>query len=345
MKHSTYAALAALAILASACSGNKEDENKETAAVNPDDELPRVELGVATRQDVDQTKSYTATVEADNTNNISPASPNRIKTITVDVGDKVSRGQTVATLDRSNIEQVKIQLDNATREYNRAKQLLEIGSGTQMQVDAYKTQVDGLRTQYNNLMENTVLVSPISGVVTARNYDPGDMTANLPVITVGQIQPNVKVMVNISENDYESIRRGMPVKVTFDAFPDDEFSGHVSRIYPTVDPASRTFQTEILISNASGKIMPGMFARVDVNLGSQSHIVVPDRAVVKQTGSGNKYVYVYKNGTVEYIQVETGQRIGNSYELISGLADGDSVVITGQNALQDGIRVQPIYRK
>lgn len=345
MKHSTYAALAALAILASACSGNKEDENKETAAVNPDDELPRVELGVATRQDVDQTKSYTATVEADNTNNISPATPNRIKTITVDVGDKVSRGQTVATLDRSNIEQVKIQLDNATREYNRAKQLLEIGSGTQMQVDAYKTQVDGLRTQYNNLMENTVLVSPISGVVTARNYDPGDMTANLPVITVGQIQPNVKVMVNISENDYESIQRGMPVKVTFDAFPDDEFSGHVSRIYPTVDPASRTFQTEILISNASGKIMPGMFARVDVNLGSQSHIVVPDRAVVKQTGSGNKYVYVYKNGTVEYIQVETGQRIGNSYELISGLADGDSVVITGQNALQDGIRVQPIYRK
>lgn len=345
MKHSTYAALAVLAILASACSGNKEDENKETAAVNPDDELPRVELGVATRQDVDQTKSYTATVEADNTNNISPATPNRIKTITVDVGDKVSRGQTVATLDRSNIEQVKIQLDNATREYNRAKQLLEIGSGTQMQVDAYKTQVDGLRTQYNNLMENTVLVSPISGVVTARNYDPGDMTANLPVITVGQIQPNVKVMVNISENDYESIQRGMPVKVTFDAFPDDEFSGHVSRIYPTVDPASRTFQTEILISNASGKIMPGMFARVDVNLGSQSHIVVPDRAVVKQTGSGNKYVYVYKNGTVEYIQVETGQRIGNSYELISGLADGDSVVITGQNALQNGIRVQPIYRK
>lgn len=344
MKHSTYAALAALAILASACSGNKEDEKKETAA-NTDEELPRVELGVASRQDVEQSKSYTATVEADNTNNISPATPNRIKTITVDVGDKVARGQTVATLDRSNIEQVKIQLDNAEREYNRAKQLLEIGSGTQMQVDAYKTQVDGLRTQYNNLMENTVLVSPISGVVTARNYDPGDMTGALPVVTVGQVQPNVKVMVNISENDYEAIQRNMPVKVTFDAFPGEEFSGRVSRIYPTVDPATRTFQTEILISNASGKIMPGMFARVDVNLGSQSHIVVPDRAVVKQTGSGNKFVYVYRDGKVEYIHVETGQRIGDTYELISGLADGDSVVISGQNALQDGIRVRPIYRK
>lgn len=344
MKHSTYAALAALAILASACSGNKEDEKKETAA-NTDEELPRVELGVASRQDVDQSKSYTATVEADNTNNISPATPNRIKTITVDVGDKVARGQTVATLDRSNIDQVKIQLDNAEREYNRARQLLEIGSGTQMQVDAYKTQVDGLRTQYNNLMENTVLVSPISGVVTARNYDPGDMTGGLPVVTVGQIQPNVKVMVNISENDYESIQRNMPVKVTFDAFPGEEFSGRVSRIYPTVDPASRTFQTEILISNASGKIMPGMFARVDVNLGSQSHIVVPDRAVVKQTGSGNKFVYVYRDGKVEYIQVETGQRLGDTYELISGLADGDSVVISGQNALQDGAKVMPVYRK
>ncbi len=345
MKHSTYAALAALAIIASACSGNKEEENQNTDAAAVETELPRVELGVASRRDVDQTKSYTATVEADNTNNISPSTPNRIKTITVDVGDKVARGQTVATLDRSNIDQVKIQLDNATREYNRAKQLLEIGSGTQMQVDAYKTQVDGLRTQYNNLMENTVLVSPISGVVTARNYDPGDMTGNLPVVTVGQIQPNVKVMVSISENDYEAIKRNMPVTVTFDAFPDEEFRGHVSRIYPTVDPATRTFQTEILISNASGKIMPGMFARVDVNLGSQSHIVVPDRAVVKQTGSGNKYVYVYRNGAVEYIQVETGQRLGDAYELISGLADGDSVVITGQNALHDGAKVKPVYRK
>lgn len=345
MKHSTYAALAALALIASACSGNKEEENQNTDAAAVEAELPRVELGVASRRDVDQTKSYTATVEADNTNNISPSTPNRIKTITVDVGDRVVRGQTVATLDRSNIDQVKIQLDNATREYNRAKQLLEIGSGTQMQVDAYKTQVDGLRTQYNNLMENTVLVSPITGVVTARNYDPGDMIGNLPVLTVGQIQPNVKVMVNISENDYEAIKRNMPVTVTFDAFPDEEFRAHVSRIYPTVDPATRTFQTEILISNASGKIMPGMFARVDVNLGSQSHIVVPDRAVVKQTGSGNKYVYVYRNGAVEYIQVETGQRLGDAYELISGLADGDSVVITGQNALHDGAKVKPVYRK
>lgn len=348
-----FTALAVLVALA-ACSDKKEKETEEET-----DETPSVKVETVSERDVAQEWTYTATVEADKVNNISAMMANRIREIYVEEGQRVSKGQKLVVMDDINATNYQIQVDNAraslaniTLDYNRALELYKIGGGTKQAVDQMQTQVINAKNALaaaertlKNAAENTVLVSPINGVVTARNYDPGDMTANLPVITVGQIQPNVKVMVNISENDYESIKRGMPVKVTFDAFPDDEFSGHVSRIYPTVDPASRTFQTEILISNASGKIMPGMFARVDVNLGSQSHIVVPDRAVVKQTGSGNKYVYVYKNGTVEYIQVETGQRIGNSYELISGLADGDSVVITGQNALQNGIRVQPIYRK
>lgn len=341
MKSYYILALSALVIGTSACS--KKDDS--SAAKEEVVDLPRVELGVAHRQDVEQSKSYTATVEADNINNISPASPNRIKSITVDVGDKVSRGQTIATLDRSNIDQLKLSLEDAQREYNRAVQLLEIGSGTQQMVDQLKTKLDALRSQYNNLMENTVLVSPISGVVTARNYDPGDMTGSQPVVTVGQISPNVKVIIHVTENDFTSVKQGLPVKVSFDAFEGEEFNGKISRIYPTVDPNTRTFTAEILISNPSGKILPGMFARVNMNFGSQNHVVVPDQAVVKQTGSGNKYVYVYNNGKVSFNQVELGQRLGDAYELISGIEDGDSVVIAGQSRLADGVAVEVVQPK
>lgn len=340
MKPLYFIPAAALAALSISCSGN---ENTQEAA--PEEvELPLVELSVAYRQDVPQTKSYTATVEAENTNNIASSMPNRIKTITVDVGDHVRKGQTVATLDRSNITQLQLSLDNAKREYDRAVKLLQIGSGTQQQVDQLKTQLDALQSQYDNMLENTVLVSPINGVVTARNYDPGDMTGQLPIVTVGQITPTVKVMINITENDYSKIKTGLPVEVTFDAFPGQTFNGRISRLYPTVDPNTRTFQAEILINNPSGEVLPGMFARVTMDLGARQHVVVPDLAVVKQSGSGNKYVYVYNNGTVSFTRVELGQRLGDSYELLSGIEDGDSVVVTGQSRLIDGARVEVVRK-
>ena len=334
MKRTNSLLAIALAFVACACSSS---ENKEQQT---EVELPLVELDAAYSKDVPQTKTYTASVYADNTNNISPSIPNRITNITVDVGDKVTRGQTLVTLDHASIDQLKVNLDNIQREYDRAVQLKEIGAGTQQAVDMQRAQLDALKSQYKNLMENTVLVSPITGVVTARNYDPGDMTGNQPILTIGQISPRVKVLINITENDFTKVNEGTPVTVSFDAFPGENFEGKINRIYPTVDPNTRTFQSEIYIKNPDGRILPGMFARVGLDLGSQHNVVVPDRAVVKQTGSGNKYVYVYKDGKVSFNQVQLGQRLGDSYELLSGVEEGDSVVVAGQSRLAHGVEVE-----
>ena len=313
---------------------------KEQAAAVATEELPIVTVDVAHRIDVPQNKVYTANVEAENINNIAPATPNRIKSINVEVGDRVRKGQVLVELDKSNIDQLRINLEQIEREYNRAVQLLQIGAGTQQAVDQLKAQLDAAKSQYDNLLENTVLRSPITGVVTARNYDPGDMTGSLPVLTVGQLAPVVKVMINVSENDLATLRQGQPVDVTFDAYPGETFSGKVQRIYPAVDTATRTFEVEVRIANATEKLKPGMFARVSIDLGTQQNVVVPDRAVVKQTGSGNKYVYVLKGNTVSYKRVELGQRLDNAYELLSGIEDGDTVVITGQTRLADGVKVE-----
>ena len=333
MKKIHYIAAAALTL--AACGKNESDKTVEVQ-----EELPLVVIDVAHSQDVAQSKSYTANVEADNVNNIAPATPNRIKTIAVDAGDRVTKGQILVTLDRANIDQLRINLEQIEREYNRAVQLLEIGGGTQQAVDQLKAQLDAARSQYDNLLENTVLTSPITGVVTARNYDPGDMTGNLPVLTVGQLSPVVKVLIGISENDMALVRKGMPVTVALDAFPDETFEGTVNRIYPTIDTSTRTFMAEVRIANPGERIKPGMFARVGFDMGTKHNVVVPDRAVVKQTGSGNKYVYTYSNGRVAYKKVELGQRLGDSYELISGINDGDTVVIAGQSRLADNVPVQ-----
>lgn len=328
------AALMLLPMLA-AC-GSRQDE---TAPADTD-ERAIVDIDRASVRGVPESRSYTANVEAENLNNISPAMANRIRRIHVDVGDHVSRGQVLVELDAATADQQRISLENTETEYNRAVELLRIGAGTQRSVDQLKAQLDAARAQYRNTMDNTVLRSPISGVVTARNYDDGDMTGQLPVLTVGQVTPSVKVTINVNENDLSRVSRGMPVDITFDAFPGESFSGKITRLQPAVDVATRTFQAEVSVANPGGRILPGMFARADINLGEHQRVVVPDRAVVKQTGSNGKYVYVYHNGTVSFNKVELGQRLDDAYELISGVNDGDTVVITGQTRLADGAAVR-----
>lgn len=328
--------LAAIALTAS-CSGNKENEKEgaEAAAV----EKPLVEVSVVSAVDVSQEGDYTASVEPFKTNNISSSTPNRIKQILVDEGSRVSKGQRLVVLDDVNSAQLKVRLDNAKRELDRARKLLDIGAGTQQQVDGLQAEYDAQRRQLENVLENTVLTAPMSGVVTARNYDPGDMTGSLPILTIDQVHP-VKVVVHVTENDFPKVRKNMPVKISLDSYPGEEFSGHVYLISPTVDPTTRTFTVEITIENPGDKILPGMFARVNMGFGSANRVVVPDRAIVKMPGSGNKYVYVYSNGRVSYNKVELGRRMDNTYEVISGVNDGDQVVIAGQSRLADGVEVE-----
>ncbi len=323
-----------IATALTACGGSSEETT--TASV---EELPKVEIQKVYTQEVSQLAEYTATVEAFKTNNISTSTPNRIKDILVDVGYKVVKGQKLVTLDNVNIDQLKVRLDNMEREYNRAVQLLEIGGGTQQSVDQLKTELDAAKRQYDNMVENTVLISPINGVVTARNYDPGDMTGSQPILTIEQVRP-VKVLVNVSESEFTKVRKGMKVGIKLDVYGDEEFTGVVSLIHPTIDPSTRTFTVEIEIGNNDERVRPGMFARVEFNFGTANHVVVPDRAVVKQTGSGNRFVYTFKDGVVTFNKVELGQRIDNSYEVISGVQSGSDVVITGQSRLVNGGKAQ-----
>lgn len=329
-------------VVATGCSSKESKQGDDSIAA----ELPMVEISRVYEQEVPQIETYTATVEAFKTNNIATSTPNRIKSILVDVGSKVAAGQRLVILDDVNIDQLKINLDNTEREYGRAKQLLEIGGGTQQSVDQLKTQLDAQRRQYANMVENTILTSPISGVVTARNYDPGDMTGTLPILVVEQVRP-VKVIINVSEAEFPKVKTGMPVKVNLDVYGDEEFTGKVSLIHPSIDPNTRTFTVEITIPNNNEKILPGMFARVTMNFGTKLNVVVPDRSVVKQSGSGNRYVYVYhpENGTVSYNKVELGQRIGDSYEVISGVENNSDVVITGQVRLANGVKVEVLNNK
>ena len=324
--------MACASLLLVSCSGKEETATKQV------DEKPLVKIQKVYEQEVPQTAEYTATVEGFKTNNISTSTPNRIKRILVDVGSPVRAGQALVILDDVNIEQQKIRLANQKVNLDRAKELLNIGGGTQQTVDQLQAEYDAAMRAYNNAKENTVLTSPMSGVVTVKNNDPGDYTSGAPILVIEQMQP-VKVVVSVNESDFPRIKKGQKVDVKLDVYGDEVFTGTVYLIHPTIDSETRTFQVEVTLPNSDNRVRSGMFARVIFNFGAKKNVVVPDMAVVKQTGSGNRYVYVYNDGKVSFNKVELGQRLGDSYELISGVTSGSDVVISGQSRLNDGIEV------
>ena len=333
MKTKRFLPIVMLVLVLASCSSKDDKKSKVT------EELPMVELTVVQAESVKHGSEYTGTVEAFKTNNISSNSGSRIKQILVNVGSRVSRGQRLVILDDVNIAQQQINLNNIKRELDRAKELVKIGGGTQQAVDQLQAQYDANARAIRTMQENTVLTSPVSGVVTVKNYDAGDLPSGLPILTIEQQQP-LKVIVNVNESEYPKVKRGMPVTVTFDTYGDEVFQGQVYLIHPTVDATSRTFEVEVAITNRNDKVRTGMFARVNFNFGSKQSVTVPDRAVQKQVGSGIRYVWVYQGGEVEFREVELGQRLEDRYEVLGGLVPGTQVVISGASRLQDGAKVQ-----
>lgn len=327
----------AAAVMAVSCgnSNSKTAEQPQTAEVR----LPNVAIMAASYKDVPQSDVYTANVEAYAKNNIAPQSPSRIQKIYVEVGDFVRAGQIVAKMDEVSLNQSKLSMANDSLEYSRIKKLYEQGGVSKSDFDAMELKYNVTRSQYQNLLENTILRSPVSGVITARNYDQGDMYAGSPIYVVEQITP-VKLYVGISEMDYTRVKKNDTVTLTADALPGKTFTGRIARIYPTIDAATHTFTAEVNVANSDRLLRPGMYARVTVNFGSNHSIVVPDDCVVKQQGSGVRSVFVLQaDNTVKEIVVTLGRHFGTEYEILSGISEGDNVVVKGQASLKNGSKV------
>ena len=327
----------AAAVMAVSCGNNnsKTAEQPQAAEVR----LPNVTIMAASYKDVPQSDVYTANVEAYAKNNIAPQSPSRIQKIYVEVGDFVRAGQIVAKMDEVSLNQSKLSMANDSLEYSRIKKLYEQGGVSKSDFDAMELKYNVTRSQYQNLLENTILRSPVSGVITARNYDQGDMYGGSPIYVVEQITP-VKLYVGISEMDYTRVKKNDTVTLTADALPGKTFTGRIARIYPTIDAATHTFTAEVNVANRDRLLRPGMYARVTVNFGSNHSIVVPDDCVVKQQGSGVRSVFVLQaDNTVKEIVVTLGRHFGTEYEILSGVAEGDKVVVKGQASLKNGSKV------
>lgn len=317
------------------CSKKQEDK-----AVKPEDtETIAVKVEKASIQEVEQIYEFSSTVDAAVKNYISSAGGTRIEKIHVEVGDRVAKGQKLVTMENTNLATAKVQLMNSKNDVDRMEALYLSGGISKQQLDQIKTQYDVAKRNIDNLESNIHLVSPISGIVTMRNFDNGDVSATQPILQVMQITP-VKLKFSMNEKFYNRVKIGMKVSAKVDIFGDDRFEGRVNLIAPIIDPNTRSFGLEASFTNSNQKLRPGMFARVEINLGKNMSVVIPDRAVIKQNGTNDKYVFIEKDGIVDYRKIELGRRLGDTYEIISGIEEGENIVIEGYTKLVSGSKVK-----
>ena len=329
-------ALLSAGLLASCSSSSSSKATEEQSA----DTVRLVEVAPAEMRALNLSEEFTAQLEAKVVNNIAAQAGGRLKQLLVKVGDRVGAGQAVARMEATQAAQAQIQLADAKTNFARMDELYKVGGVSKAQWEQAKSAVDQAKLAYGNAAENTVLRSPISGFVTAKNYDNGDMTSpQLPVVVIQQIAP-VKAVIGVSEQYYSYLKKGAAATLSVDALGEETFSGIVTNIFPTLDPVTHTVSTEIEVANKDLKLRPGMYARVHLDFGTKEALTVPDKAIVRQAGSGARYVYVFSGGKAVYRAVELGQQQDDLYEVVSGLNAGDQVIISAPSNLKNGLSVK-----
>jgi len=303
-----------------------------------------------------------------------PKVAGRLETVSVKLGDRVSRGQQIAKVEDSELlEQVRqaqasyevsaatirqreADLRLAQTNLDRSRNLFErqliprqTYDDTDARYQAAAAQLDLAKAQFAQAqarldelkitVANTVITSPVSGFIGRRLLDPGAwVTPNSEFISIVDIA-TVRLVANIVEKDLRRVATGMKADVSVDAFPGESFVGRIARVAPVLDPATRTAQIEIEIDNPQFRLKPGMYANVNFTTERRDKaLVVPTNAVVDV--NGNRGVFQPGEGdTAKFKSVSVGIIAGELAEIQSGLQEGDHVVTTGAAALREGDRI------
>jgi RND family efflux transporter MFP subunit len=332
-----------------------------------------VDTALASRHEVIDYVTVVGNLIGQTTVDVVPRVAGRLESVSVKLGDRVSKGQPIAKIEdreilqqinqaeaglavnRANVEQRKnderVRLTTLQRQRDlfdnglTAQQNLEdaeaLYNAALSQVLVAESQQQQTQARIDELkitLSNTVVAAPVDGFVSRRNLDPGGFAgANTVILSVVEIA-TVRLVANLVERDFKRVQAGVEAMVTVDAFPGEQFRGVVSRVAPVFDPATRTATMEIEVPNPGFRLKPGMYARVRLTVERHPNaLTVPRNALVDY--EGRRGVFVLDQDVARFRPVTTGLQDADRTEIVDGLTDGDRVITTGALALRDGDRV------
>jgi RND family efflux transporter MFP subunit len=328
----------ALSVLFAGCGGDKTENKTEEVK-----RVEKVRTEVVASQNIERVIECTAVLEGYETMNVSPSMTGLIEKRYKDVGDRVSTGDLLVRMDQTQLKQAKLSLANLETEMKRMDALLAGGNVTQQAYDQTKLAYNQAKEQYDFLNNNTFFKATFPGVVSARNYENGELyNGARPILTVVQINV-LKAIINVPEAYFPKVRQGMKLDIVSDLYPDRVFPSVIEVIYPTIDSNTHTFQCKVRIPNGSMKLRPGMYIHTSVPAGKEKVLVVPFQSVLKLSGSNERYIFLNEDGKAKRVTVEIGQRFDHYLEVFSeDIKEGAHVVTQGQTRLVDGVDIEVI---
>lgn len=333
LRNITFLALSAAVLSSCGNSGNRTVTAER-------EEL--VETTVIAKREITRRLDLSTNLEGYQTLNVAPSVTGRIEHIYVEVGSNVKQGDMLVRMDQTQYNNTKLQYANLKVELARMEALDKIGAVSRQNYDNIKLSYDQIEENYAFLEKNTFVKADFSGVISAKNYEDGELYSGQPILVLTQIS-SLKAYVNIPESYFPKIKSGMKAEIVSDIYPDETFPAFIEIIYPTIDATTHTFRVKLRIPNGNGRLRPGMYVHTNLEMGYEKALVVPYSSVQKMVGSNDRYVYVDESGVARRIFVELGQRFDEEIEILSTeLKDGDRLVTTGQGRIVDGSRLKVV---
>ena len=315
---------------------------KKQVAAEEEERVEQVRTTVLHPREIEREISVSTNLQGYLTQNVAPSLTGKIEHIYCEVGDRKVKGQDLVRMDQTQYKTTKISLSNLEIEKNRVEQLLKTGSATQQQLDQLTAQYNSTKEQLDFLRTNTYVKAPFSGVISAKNYEDGELYGGQPILILTQID-KLKALVAIPESYFPQFKTGMKLTLTSEIYPDQTFQAIVEVVYPTIDASSHTFQVKIVVPNSKNLLRPGMYVTTTIGLGKANAIVAPYQAVEKLVGANDRYVFINDNGRAKRVAVELGQRFDQEIEIIAPeITDGVEMITIGQHKLVDGAKINVV---
>lgn len=328
--------MAAAALLLAGCAGknNQTQEAQERVEI--------VKTTVLMPRDIARNIEVSTTLMGYETQNVAPSLTGRIEHIYVEVGSKVKAGDNLVRMDQNQYRTARLTYTNLKTEMERMEKLKASGSVSQQSYDQMKLNYDQARESLEFLQANTYIKAPFKGVISAKTYEDGELYAGQPILVLTQID-KLKALVAIPERYFPKVKPGMKLTLTSDIYPGETFPASIELVYPTIDPASHTFQAKIVIPNKDERLRPGMYAKTTIALGQEKIIVAPYQAVLKLTGANDRYVFLNEGGRAKRVTVTMGERFDEMIELSAPeIKEGVEIVSVGQSKLVDGVKLNVV---
>ncbi len=324
-----------ICVLTLAIASCKPKDNKTVATVR--EEL--VETTVLHPEEVMRTIAVSTTLEGYQTMSVAPSVTGRIEHIYVDVGSRVANGATLVRMDQQQYNTTRLTFANLALELSRMEALVATGAVSQQTYDQTKLSYDQTEESLKFLEANTFVRAPFSGVISAKNYEDGELYSGQPILVLTQVS-TLKALVAVPETYYPMVKAGMKVDIRSDIYPDTVFPATIEIVYPTIDPATHTFNVKVRIPNGGERLRPGMYVHSSLEMGHSTALLIPYQSVQKLTGANDRYIYLNDGGVARRVFVQMGQRFDDRVEVISDeIREGAEVVTTGAEKLVDGCRL------